>query len=147
MPTTPKLIAAVAFAIVGYLAALAYIPQLPEGTNTANLPWFLAGLGFVIAWLWLGPYVGKGYFNGMSLGLRTSVLLVFWALLIFAVQTMVAKSFHVGKYHDLGEAVLDVPMIMLDYGKLAVCVPVLQVLAVGGVLGGLVTEFAGRRWR
>jgi hypothetical protein len=141
------MISAVAFAIVGWLAALAYIPQLPPGTNTTFLPPMLAGLGFIVAWLSMGPNAGKGYVTAMSLGLRTSVLVVFWGLLCFALRYMIKQSFHVGHYHDLGEAVLDVPMLMLQYGKPAVCVPVIAVLVVGGILGGTVTEFAGRRWR
>ena len=147
MPTAAKLVSAVAFALVGWLAALAYIPQLPEGTNTTYLPPMLAVLGFLVAWLSMGPNAGRGYVSSISLGLRTSVLLVFWGLLCFAVQYMVKQSFHVGHYHNLGEAVLDVPMLMLQYGKPAVCAAVIEVLVVGGVLGGIVTEFAGRRWR
>jgi hypothetical protein len=146
MPTAAKLISAVAFAIVGWLAALAYIPQLPEGMNTSMLPPMLAVLGFLVAWLSMGPNAGKGYVTAMSLGLRTSVLLVFWGLLCFAVQYMVKQSFNVGHYHNLGEAVLDVPMLMYQYGRLAVAASVIQVLAVGGILGGIVTEFVGRRW-
>lgn len=147
MPTAAKIVSAVAFAIVGWLAALAYIPQLPEGTNTALLPPVLAALGFVIAWLSMGPNAGKGYVTAMSLGLRTSALLVFWGLLCFAVRYMVKESFKVGHYDNLGDAVLDVPMQMLTYGRPAVHVPVIMVLVVGGIVGGIVTEFAGRRWR
>ena len=147
MPTAAKLVSAVAFALVGWLAALAYIPQLPEATNTAFLPQTMAILGFLVAWLSMGPNAGRGYPTAISLGLRTSALLVFWGLLCFALQYMVRQSFHVGHYHNLGEAVLDVPMLMLQYGKLAVCAAVIGVLVAGGILGGIVTEFAGRHWR
>ena len=147
MPTAAKLISAVAFALVGWLAAIAYIPQLPEGTNAAFLPLAMAGLGFVIAWLSMGPNAGKGYGTSMSLGLRTSALLVFWGLLCFAVRVMVRDSFKVGHYDNLGEAVLDVPMQMLTYGRPAVHMSVIMVLVVGGIVGGIATEFAGRRWR
>lgn len=147
MPTAAKLVSAIAFAMVGWLAALAYIPQLPEETNTTLLPPLLAALGFVVAWLSMGPNAGKGYFQAMSIGLRTSLLIVVWGLLCFSVQYMVKQSFHVGHYHDLGEAVLDVPLLMVRYGKPAICLPVITVLVIGGILGGIVTEFAGRRWR
>lgn len=146
MPTAAKLVSAVAFALVGWLAALAYIPQLPEATNTAFLPLMMAILGFLVAWLSMGPNAGRGYPTAISLGLRTSALLVFWGLLCFALQYMVRQSFHVGHYHNLGEAVLDVPMLMIQYGKLLWAQQVVGTLAIGGVLGGILTEFAGRRW-
>lgn len=147
MPTAGKLIAAVAFALVGWLAARAYIPQLPEGTRTGYFPEITAVMGLLIGWLTLGPTAGRrGYVEGGSLGLRTSIFVVIWALLGFSIYYMVLRSTKL-IYKNAGEAVLDVPLLMVQYGKLVACVPVLEVLVVGGILGGLATEFAGRRWR
>ena len=146
MPTAAKLIAAVAFALVGWLAARAYIPQLPEGTNTGYFPEITAGLGFLIGWFTLGPSIGRGYFGGASLGLRTSLLVVLWALLGFSSYFMVLRSTRM-IYKNAGEAVLDVPLLMVQYGKLVASLPVIEVLVIGGILGGLITEVAGRRWR
>lgn len=147
MPTAAKLISGVAFLIVGYLAALAYIPQLPEGTKTAFFPELTAALGFLVGWRSLGLVVGKGYAESLSYGLRASIILVFSALLVFSVYHMIQQAFKVGHYHDAGEAVLDVPMTMLDYGKLLWAPQVIEVLVIGGVLGGLVAEFVDKRWR
>ncbi len=146
MPTAAKLMAAVAFALVGWLSAGAYIPQLPESTSTGYFREILAALGFVIGWLTLGPAVGRGYREAASLGLRTSLLLVFWGLLGFSIYFMVIKSTRMS-YGDAGEAVLDVPMLMLHYGQLMGSGAVIGTLVVGGALGGMVTEFAKRRWR
>jgi len=147
MPTAGKLIAAVTFALVGWLAARAYIPQLPEGTNTGYFPEITALMGLLIGWLTLGPAAGRrGYVEGGSLGLRTSVFVVFWALLGFSTYYMVLRSTKL-IYRNAGEAVLDVPQLMIHYGALVACVPVLVVLVVGGILGGLATEFAGRHFR
>lgn len=146
MPTAPKLIAAVAFALVGWLAARAYIPALPEGTNTGYFPEITALLGFLIGWLTLGPYVGSGYVEGGSLGLRTSMLVVFWALLGFSCYYMVLRSTKM-IYKNAGDAVLDVPLLMWKYAQLLGSIPVLAVLVIGGILGGVATEFVGRRWR
>lgn len=146
MPTAAKLIAAAAFALVGWLAASYYIPQLPEGTSTGFFREITAALGFVIGWLTLGSAVGRGYREAISLGLRTSLLLLVWALVGFSVYRMILRSTKM-TYHDAGEAVLDVPMLMLYYGKLMGSVPFIATLLVGGVLGGLAAEFAARRWR
>jgi hypothetical protein len=147
MPTTAKLVAAVCMAIIGFLGATAYAPQLPEGTNTTYLPGMMAGLGFVVGWLALGPHMKKGYPSAISLGLRASAFLAFWGLLLFGIYHMVKGSFKVGHYHDLGEALLDVPQQMIFFGKLMWYAPLIEIMVVGGILAGLVTEFVAKRWR
>jgi hypothetical protein len=47
---------------------------------------------------------------------------------------------------DPGKALLDVPQIMLQYGKLLLAQEVIVALVAGGVVAGLVAEFAARRW-
>ena len=146
MPTGAKLIAAVCFAIVGWLAALAYIPQLPEATRTGYFPQIMAALGFVLGWLTLGNKVGRGYGEAASMGLRTSFLVVFWGLLGFSIYFMVLRSTKM-IYDNAGAAALDVPMLMLQYGKLMGSAQLIGTLVLGGVVGGMLTEFAGRRWK
>ncbi len=145
MPTAAKFIGAVVFAIVGYLAALAYIPQLPEGTTTGYFPEITAALGLLIGWRAVGTHAGRGYKEGVSLGLRGALFLVFWALFGFAIYFMIRRSTKM-LYQDAGEAVLDVPMLMLQYGKLLWAQNLIATLIIGGALGGLAAEFAAKRW-
>lgn len=146
MPTGAKLVAAVCFAIVGWLAAEAYIPQLPEDTRTGFFREIMAGLGFVLGWMTLGPNVGRGYVDAASIGMRTSFLLVFWGLLGISIYFMVRRSTRM-IYDNAGDAALDVPMLMLQYAGLMGSVRLIAVLALGGAIGGILTEFAGRRWK
>ena len=147
MPTAAKFIGAVAFAIVGLLAALAYIPHLPEGegTDTGWFPEITAAVGFLIGWRTVGAQARRGYSDAVSLGLRASLLVVFWALLGFSIYFMIRNSTKM-QYGNAGDAVLAVPIIMLQYGKLLWAQNVLATLIIGGVIGGAVTEFTGRRW-
>ena len=145
MPTAAKFMGAVAFAIVGFLTALAYIPQLPEATSTGYFPEITAALGLLIGWFAVGAQARRSYTEAGSLGLRGSIFLVFWALFGFSLYFMIRRSTKM-LYHDAGEAVLDVPMLMMKYGKLMWAQQVIGALVIGGVLGGLLTEFAGRRW-
>ncbi len=146
MPTGAKLVAAVCFAIVGWLAAEAYIPQLPADTRTGYFREIMAVLGFVLGWMTLGPNVGRGYADAASIGMRTSFLLVFWGLLGMSIYFMVRRSTRM-IYDNAGDAALDVPMLMLQYAGLMGSVPLIAILAVGGAIGGVLTEFAGRRWK
>lgn len=146
MPTAAKLAAALAFAILGWLAANAYVPQMPEDTSVGYLREIVAALGWVIGWFTLGPALGRGYVDALSLGLRTSILLVFWALVGFSTYAMIMRSTRM-LYNDAGEALLDIPIQMLQYGKLMGDATFLGILILGGILGGWAAEFAARRWK
>lgn len=146
MPTAAKLISAVAFALVGWFAAQAYIPGLPEGTQTRNFPEITAALGLVIGWLVMGKAVGKGYWQALGSGLRTSVTIVFWALVGFSIYDMVVESTKM-RYDGPMEAVVATFGIMIEYGALLARQDVILVLAIGGILGGLLAEAVNRRWR
>ena len=70
---------------------------------------------------------------------------VFFTLLGFSIYLMVKKSYKMA-YDGPMEAVLGVFQLMMEYGQMMLVPDVLGVLAVGGALGGVVTEWAGRRW-
>lgn len=146
MPTAAKLISAIAFALVGWFAAQAYIPGLPEGTQTRNFPELTAALGLVIGWLVMGKAVGQGYWQALGSGIRTSVTIVFWALVGFSIYDMIIESTKL-RYDGPMEAVVATFGIMIDYGALLARQDVILVLAVGGMLGGLFAEAVNRRWK
>ena len=145
MPTAAKIVSAVAMALVGLWAAVAYIPQLQD-TSVGYFREMMAALGFVVGWRSLGRNSGRGYSESLGVGLRGSFLVVFWALLGFATYTMLVRSTKQVYSGDPGKALLDVPQIMLQYGKLLMAQEVIVALVVGGVVAGLVAEFAARRW-
>lgn len=147
MPTAAKMFSAVAFVLVGWWAAVAYIPQLPPGMAVGYFAEIMAALGFVVGWRSLGRNAGRGYSDSISYGLRTSFLLVFWALLGFAVYLMIERSLLQGYRGDVGKAVLDVPQIMMQYGRLTLTEGVLAALIIGGVIAGLLAEMVARRWK
>ena len=145
MPTAAKLIAGVAFALIAWFAANAYVPLLPEETSVGYLLEITAGLGFVCGWIVLGKRAGHGMAEAISTGLRTSITTVFWALLLFSIYVMVHRSTKM-LYDGPMEAVLDVFNIGLIYAKLMWDAQFVLILSIGGALGGMVTEMAGRRW-
>jgi hypothetical protein len=145
MPTAAKLIAAVAFAMVAFAAAATFVPHMPEGSQIGLFRELTAVIGFVIGWFVMGGLVGRGYGEAAGSGLRTAVTLTFFVLLFFSIYLMVKKSFKM-IYDGPMDAVLGVFEFMLDYGQMMLVPDVLGVLAVGGILGGWVAEWAGRRW-
>ncbi|AWD23152.1 TrgA family protein [Fuscovulum blasticum] len=147
MPTAAKLVAALWFALVGWLAANAHVPTLGQGASVGLFRELTALLGLVIGWRVMGRLVGQGYAQAMGSGLRTSVTLAFFALLLFSIYLMIKSSFVVNGYDGPMDAVLGAFEIMLEQGRKMLTIGVLGVLILGGIIGGLVAEAAARRWR
>lgn len=145
MPTAAKLFAAVMFAAVGFLAAQAYVPSLPEGTQIGFLREICAMLGLVIGWFVMGRLVGKGYVEAVGFGIRTSVTVLFWAVLGFSIYEMILRSTKM-MYDGPMEALLGVFDLVIYYGKMMGSPEFIGTLLIGGVLGGIAAEWAGRRW-
>jgi len=69
MPTAGRLFAAFAIAIVGYMTAEAFKPQMPEGTVFGFFSIASALIGLVVGWRTLGPDVSRpGAALGSALG-------------------------------------------------------------------------------
>lgn len=147
MPTAAKLVAAVVFAIVAAIAALLYIPGLPEGSQTG---WFIeisATVGLIVGWRAMGRLAGKGYTTAISSGIRSSVTTAFWLVLGFSINEMIYRATKMRYGGSPMEAVLAVFDLMLYYGRLMLTPEVLGTLLIGGIVGGLITEWASRRWK
>lgn len=145
MPTASKLVAAVAYALLGFLAAQTFVKYLPEGTPLGYFREITAAIGFITGWLVMGKLTRKGYREAINTGLVTALILVFWALLAFSLYFMIKKSMRM-MYDGPMEAVLGVFQLMFDYGKMLLVPDMLGVILVGGIVAGLITEWAGKRW-
>lgn len=145
MPTAAKLIAALFFAGLGAAGAVAYIPLLPEGTLTGWLIPGCAAIGLWIGWWIMGGSTGKSYAESMATGLRTSLTVIFFALLLFSIYVMILRSTKM-LYDGPMEALLATFAIGLDYAKLMVDRNFIGLMALGGLVGGFLAEFTGRRW-
>lgn len=146
MPTAAKLTAAAVFALVGLIAAHLFALHMPEGSAAGHLRELTAAIGFIVGWLWMGPRSGTGYRDALGTGVVTSVMVVFWAVLGFSIYLMIRKSMRL-YYDGPMEAVVGVFDLMIEHGKQVLMPDVLAVLFIGGLLGGMITEWAGRRWR
>ena len=145
MPTASKLVAAVAYALLGFLAAQTFVKYLPEGTPLGYFREITAAIGFITGWLVMGKLTRKGYREAINAGLVTALILVFWTLLAFSMYFMLRKSMRM-MYDGPMEAVLGIFQLMFDYGKMLLVPDMLGVILVGGIVAGLVTEWAGKRW-
>ena len=146
MPTAAKLIAAFAFAMVAFFAANSVIPHLREGTQIGNfLPMSMA-VGVIVGWRVSGTLAGKGSYTAAGAGLRTSILLVFWVLVIIALTEMTRNSIKL-RYNGPADAVVSAFGIAAEYLQLIVFIPeVMAILLIGGILAAMLVEWTARRW-
>ena len=145
MPTGAKATGAVAFLIVGWLLANAYVPNMPFAKPMGFFRELTGLIGLLSGWLFMGTSVGKTYYEAVGSGLKTVFVLTFWALLMFSIWEMLRISTKM-VYDGPMDAVVDVFAIMLDRSWPLLSVGCVSVFFIGGVIGGIVTEVAARRW-
>jgi hypothetical protein len=146
MPTAAKLVAALFFAFLGYFAADMVKTVLPEGTQVRLFSPMCALIGFACGWSMSGQRAGGGLWPSAGYGLTTSMLIVFWSLLLFSGNEMLQRS--VRKHYDGGiDAIHGMVMIAINNMMMIATPTVVGTLVLGGLLGGYLAEFAARRWR
>jgi hypothetical protein len=146
MPTAAKLFAAFAFGLVGFFAAEVMKPSFPEGMNLGWFPVICGLIGIYVGWSVVGGNAGRGLYRAMATGLRASATIVFWALVVFSVYEMLSRSID-RRYNGVMEAVLGTFELAYGYGALLMTsYMTLVVLVAGGVLGGMFSDWAARRW-
>ena len=146
MPTAAKLIAGLALAITSAIAAYVFIGEHPEMPLGARFIGGNAVVGFFAGWYSLGKNPGHGNIAGGANGLRTLVLLLIGAGLVFS------GVFVLGNLERLNfRDPMDMPLLWIqtafEYVVLAMSQNVLIVLGVGGVLSGIASYQASIRWR
>jgi hypothetical protein len=154
MPTAARLVAALAFLAIGFIGAEVYRPGLSPDTPWGLFPMIAAGVGAVCGWMIAGARVGQGWLAAGGTGMRTSVTIAFWLLLIFSGREMILRSMK-RLYDGPFEAAVATFGMMLHYGRAiwtthgtgAFRPDTLIVLLGGGFLAGLLTEWAGRQWK
>lgn len=146
MPTAAKLFAAIAFAVIGFAAAEAFKPQMPPETTFGVFSLICAAIGAVCGWKIMGPRVRQGWVTAMSVGVTTAAAMTGLALLGFSVREMIIRSLN-RRFDGPLDALLGTFEIALEYAWLLVDIRVMGVLVIGALLGGIIAEAAGRRWR
>lgn len=146
MPTAARLFAAAAFAAIGFLAAEIYKPGLPPETQFGRFSLLCTLIGLLCGWFVMGRFAGRGNRAALGSGLRTSANMVFYAMLLFSIHEMVLRSLR-KRYGGVFEAIEGMFDIALVYGSALLRPEPLIVLIGGGLLGGLLVEWASRNWR
>lgn len=152
MPTAAKLVAGIGFA--GVFAAASYLGEPLFLANAIPAPrHFLpvnAVLAFVVGWQVLGGRAsrrdGGSVAAGLSHGLTTLVVAVFWVLLVHGAVRMIEYALR-KRYDGVVDAVVDVMGRMQEFGRILASPDVVIVLVAGALATGVIAAFAGAKWR
>ncbi|MEM7722918.1 MAG: TrgA family protein [Pseudomonadota bacterium] len=146
MPTAPKLVGAILFFGVAWVAALSVLDTLPEETPARYFPLSIAVIGFWQGWVVAGGHAGEGMRAAIGTGIRVSVQIAFFGLLLHALRTMFIRSSRL-LYDGPGEAAIAAMELFLEYLLQSMTVPIWGTLIGGGIIAGLLVEWSSRRWR
>ena len=105
-----------------------------------------SSVGALTGWQVMGPSVGKGYIEAAGAGIKTSVVLAVVALFLLALSEMLDNSVKM-RYDGAMDAIMDVFQTMAQRSEALLSLGVAGTILFGGIVGGLLTENAGRRWK
>jgi len=146
MPTAAKLASAFLFALIGWFAGAAYVATLPEGQPATFVAPVAAGVALFQGWFTMGRNVTGQLIMDLGTGLRTSVQIAFFVVLIFGLLEMFDRSTRL-RYDGPGEATIAAMELFLEYGlSVVMAVNTLTILAVGGMGAGILVGLVARRW-
>lgn len=130
--------------IVWYVSEL-FKPLMPDGTAFGMFSEYNSLIGIVLGWSMLGLRSHGSKNSSISAGLTTSVAVLFWGLLIHSVIEMIKLSLR--KHYDGPvEALVGVFQLMIKYAVMMATPEIIIVLVVGGLLSGMLSGWAERRW-
>ncbi|UOA27200.1 TrgA family protein [Pseudosulfitobacter sp. DSM 107133] len=146
MPDAARLVAAICLAIVAFIVSGQIVPLMPESTDFGYFLYVNIILGAVVGWTVMGPRAGRGVVSAINNGLTGMLVFVLWGLFIQGANEMVRLAMR-NRYDGPFEAIVAIFEIGAEYGLIMLVPVVIGTLIAGGVLAGLATEVAWRKWR
>lgn len=146
MLTAARLVAALCFALLGFVVSEQIKPLMPGDTQFGYFSQVNAAIGFIVGWLVVGRRAGRGGNAAIGNGLTGAAALTFWGLFIQAGREALRLTLD-GRYREPVEAVVSIFQIGIEYFVIMATPTVLGTLAIGGIIGALIAEKTSRHWR
>lgn len=146
MPTAARLMAGLCLAIVGFIISEMVKPLMPESTDFGYFVQVNVILGFLVGWIVMGKRAGRGFTAAINNGLTGVFVLFLWGIGLQSANEMfrLAKR---NRYDGPLEAIVDTFTIGAEYGLTIATKEIGIAFLVSAVVSGLLTEYAGNKWR
>ncbi|MBY5932625.1 TrgA family protein [Tateyamaria omphalii] len=146
MPDAAKLVGGLGLAILAFIVSGMIMPLFEEDTNFGWFTYVNVAVGFISGWMVIGGRAGRGMTSAVNVGLTGPVVMVFWALFIQSCNEMVRIAMK-NRYDGAFEAIVAIFQIGAEWALLMATIPIWATLLAGGVITGVLTEYAWRTWR
>lgn len=146
MPTAAKLVSALLFGLLGYIAAALIVPHLPEGTQIGLFREVSGVIGLAVGWRFVGRWANDTVAFAIGYGLTGAAMVVFWGLLIFSGEAMLQRALD-KRYGGAVEAILAQFEIAWKFAVLMATPVILGWLIIGGAIFGLIAALTARMWK
>ena len=146
MPDAARLVAALCLALIAFIVSGQVRPLMPEGTDFGYFTYVNIAIGVLCGWIVMGKRAGRGIVPAINNGLTGVAALLFWGLFVQGVYEMVDLAMR-NRYGGPLEALSAIFEIGAEYGWMIMVPNIIATVLVGGVLSGLATENAWRRWK
>lgn len=136
MFTLTRIAAFVLMGVLGYFSAQAYVPIYAVSLYVGNFPSYMAVIGALCGWMYLGGRMGRGWIMAAYMGVQTAVLIAVAGAMIFALQRVWVQGYRMRYQGDIGRAFESYFDILTGYLLKALTLdPLLQVLGAAAVVG------------
>lgn len=150
MPTGARLISAIFFGFLTYIAThivhAAFEADVGYDLDFGRFKEITAVIGLLTGWIVQGNRAGEGRNFAIQGGILTSFLIVFWSLTLWSLVEMIQESMKM-KYRGATQALVDTFRIALDYAATFGNLTFIATMVIGGILGGMLAEWAASRYR
>ncbi|NNK77208.1 MAG: TrgA family protein [Litoreibacter sp.] len=146
MPTSAKLVAALIMAITGFLTADAVRAHLPEAMPAKQLAIWSVVIPLICGWRVTGRVIRRGgYVHAINQGYYILAVSIFFTIFAFSAADMIKRSTR-KLYDGPTDAIVSMFGIAIEMGRLLIFPGPLMTLLVGGLLCGLISKWADRKW-
>jgi len=145
MPSAGRFVGAVLFGFIAWYVSELFKPLMPEGTSFGRFSEYNAVIGIVLGWVMLGLRSHPNRNASIGAGLTTSAAVLFWGLLLNSIVQMLKLTLR-DRYDGPVEAVIGVFQLVIEYGMLMATPEIIGILVIGGIVIGMLSGWAQRRW-
>lgn len=145
-PNASQLVASICLAIIAFIVSGQIMPLMQEGMDFGYFTHVNMVLGVVVGWVVMGKRAGRGVTPAINNGLTGVAVMVFWGLFVQGCYEMVDRAL-ANRYGGPFEAVAAIFELSLDFAMDIFVPNIILTLLIGGILAGLATEYAQRKWR
>lgn len=145
MPTAGRLAGALAFLIYGWYVGGLLGPFFPEGKPPGFLIPLCIFIGIICGWKVVGSRAKRGYQAAIGNGLTGAFAFSFWVIFIVSFNQMIQKALR-RLYDGPMEGIVDIFALMVDLSRMLLDVNLIVTIFVGGIIGGLITEYFAKRY-